>query len=230
MSKATHISSAVAYIPYRFSKDILFPLRTPASSEDIMKRIVILLAIVLMIPALFASAVYVQLPASDDEPRTRTELEALLDEHPGFHKEFPSRSSRQSIKRQTISHAPGISGTADAVRHARKVCDARIGTPVLGRLVYGVIEHSALMEVQNGRFTGIASVPQDTNFDFTVHMVIGGFSVYSLRGWSDDPYNRRDGSDGWVLGSYVTVRARILSIDRDIVNHRDLYCKITLRQ
>ena len=192
-----------------------------------MKRIVISLAIVLMIPALFASAVYAQLPASDDEPQTRTELEALLDERPGFHKEFPSRSSRQSIKRQTISHAPGISGAA--VRRVRRACDARIGTAVLGRLVYGVVEHSARMEVQNGEFAGIASVPQDINFDFTVHMVTRGFSVYSLRGWSDDPYNRRDGNDGWILGSYVTVRARILSIDRDIVNHRDLYCKITLR-
>lgn len=193
-----------------------------------MKRIAVALATVLMISVLLASAVYARTSASDDELLTRPELEVWLDEYPGFRKASPLRSF--ATEHKTTDNIPRPEGAADAVRRVRKACDARIGTPVLGRLVYGVIEHSALMEVQNGRFVGPASVPQDTNFDFTVHMVIGGFSVYSLRGWSDDPYNRRDGSDGWILGSYVTVRARILSIDRDIVNHRDLYCKITLRQ
>lgn len=135
--------------------------------------------------------------------------------------------SRRSIKRQTISRAQRAPQTQSDAYAKRAM---RASEPLYWGAYYGVLEHSALMEVQNGGFAGIASAPQDTNFDFTVHMVIGGFSVYSLRGWSDDPYNRRDGRDGWILGSYVTVRARILSIDRDIVNHRDLYCKITLRQ
>ena len=47
-----------------------------------MKRIVLSWAIVLAIPVLFASAVYAQTPASDDEPLTWTELEALLDNIP----------------------------------------------------------------------------------------------------------------------------------------------------
>ena len=156
-----------------------------------MKRIVISLAIVLMIPVLFASAVYAQTPASDDEPLTRTELEDLLDEYPGFYAEYdgysgrlPTRTEALEIIRvfesisvtitatepettDNIPPAPGVSGTADAVRRVRRACDARIGTRVLGRLVYlGTIEHSARMEVQHGRFVGIVSVPQDTNFDF----------------------------------------------------------------
>ena len=219
-----------------------------------MKRIVISLAIVLMIPVLFASAVYAQTPASDDEPLTRTELEALLDEYPGFDAEYDGYSGRLptrtealeiirvlesiSVTITTTEHettdnippAPGVSGTADAVRLVRRGCDVRLGTRAFGRLVYvGALEHSAQMEVQHGRFVRIVSVPQETDFDFFANIEPVGFSVYTLQGWSDNPYNRRDGSDGWILGSYVTVRARIMTIRRILMSNRDLSCKITSR-
>ena len=210
-----------------------------------MKRIVLSWAIVLAIPVLFASAVYAQTPASDDEPLTWTELEALLDEYPdldvayGYSGRLPTRTEAlaiirilESISVDNISPAPGgVSGTSDAIRRVRRICSAGIWTRVLGRLVLlGGIEHSARMAVQNGQFVGMVSATQDTNFDFQTRININGLSIHNLRGWSDDSYHRRDGSDGWILGSYVTVRARIPFIGRRIVmNYRDLSCKITSR-
>ena len=210
-----------------------------------MQRIVISWLIVLAIPVLFASAVYAQTPASDDEPLTWTELEALLDDYPDLHVAYghsgrlPTRTQAlaiirilESISVDNIPPAPGgVSGTSDAIRRVRRICSAGIWTRVLGRLVLlGGIEHSARMEVQNGQFVGMVSASQDTNFDFQARINIYGLSIYNLRGWSDDPYSRRDGDDGWILGSYVTVRAHIPFIGRrTVMNDQELYCKITSR-
>ena len=210
-----------------------------------MQRIVISWLIVLAIPVLFASAVYAQTPTSDDEPLTWTELEALLDDYPDLHVAYghsgrlPTRTQAlaiirilESISVDNIPPAPGgVSGTSDAIRRVRRICSAGIWTRVLGRLVLlGWIEHSARMEVQNGQFVGMVSASQDTYFDFLFNIILVGFSVYTLRGWSDDPYNRRDGSDGWILGSYVTVHAHIPFIGRrTVMNDRELSCKIASR-
>lgn len=223
-----------------------------------MKRIAISLATVVIMLASFTSAVYAQ--SSDDESLTGPELAQLLDGKSGFHMDpdysgrLPTREEALEIIRLfenlsvTITamepteaevgpHVPSIpSSQAEAIRRVRKVCSARIWFQIRsGRIrvplsYIGKVIHTARMEVQNRLFVDIVDTPQDVEFRFLVDLSVHGFDVYDFQGWSDDPYNRREWGDGWIFGSFVTVRAHILGIGFNVVNSRDLSCKVSARR
>ena len=112
----------------------------------------------------------------------------------------------------------------NAIRRVRKTCEAdiwvqiRSGNIRLPLYYVGRVTHSAQMGVRNGLFVDIADTPQDVSFN-----------IYGSQGWSDDPYNHREGDDGWIFGSSVTVRADILTMGFNLVNSRDLSCKVSAR-
>ncbi len=221
-----------------------------------MKRFVALLVVVLALLMALTSTVHAQAERENQEPPsvpeealTQDELETLIAGNPGFYIDpdyeglMPTRSEAQEIlsllRKLTVtvkpsSTQPPTTASGYSAGTIRKSCETHFWVGITWEGVkfrpvhVGWATHSALMETANEEFISVVDPPHSISFHFPYTIRLSHFELYGFRGWADNPYNESVSTTTWRLGADITVRAYIAGIGINLVNGRDMSCKIRL--